>query len=62
MLYTIVPLEEIFQADCTANIETISLQNSFLEIDRSGMVQRLISTDPADYLNPSYQPNQPYQK
>ena len=24
MLYTIVPLEEIFQADCTANFETIN--------------------------------------
>ena len=62
MLYTIVPLEEIFQADCTANFETISLENSYLQIDKTGTVQRLISTDPADYLNPSYQPNQPSQK
>ncbi len=60
MLYTIVDLDEVLASDlsCPA-FETVRLGSKFFEgvQDQNGFViSRMISTDPADYLNASYFP------
>jgi hypothetical protein len=53
LLYTIIPYEEIFPAECDMQIETKPIHGGFVELARTkeGMnVSRLISTDPRMYL------------
>jgi hypothetical protein len=65
MLYTIIPVESIFESESDSQEDA----HDEVEIGRSGAcllvnslsggkykVIRIISTDPQDYLNPQWQP------
>jgi hypothetical protein len=63
LLHTIVPLEMIFGADeaeADTNEQWVEVGGLQLQIrpdgNGGGMVTRLLSTDPADYLDPRWQP------
>ncbi len=63
MLWTIYPPEVVFKNEEEApRHEEISVGNRIFMVSRTKggqrQIERLISTDPADYMNPTWQPGQ----
>jgi uncharacterized protein (DUF2141 family) len=69
MLYTIVPIEYIFEAEEIADDDSEKQKDEDIEITKEGVslmvqslasgqykVTRIISTNPNDYLRPEWQP------
>jgi hypothetical protein len=69
IIYSVVPLEQIFQTEPIEN----SIVNSLVEMDHLGskvlavknpqnkfVIQRVISTNLKDYLNPQLQPGREF--
>ncbi len=62
VIHSIVPADQIFPAE-PPRIELVNLNGSFLEGTRGKdgiQITRVISTDPAMYLNEKYAPGQSY--
>lgn len=61
MLYTSMPLEAIFPAETTVPLQEVFINGRLCLVKRgpdgSPRLERLISTDPKDYLNPRFAPN-----
>lgn len=62
ILYTIVPPEEMFDEEEASALVEIARGEMRLIVTPTGQARarivRLISSDPSDYLNPSYQPGE----
>lgn len=67
MLYTIIPIESIFDSDSENSIDKDSHGEVEIEQGRASLlaqslpggqykITRIISTDPQDYLKPEWQP------
>ncbi|HLO02935.1 MAG TPA: YlzJ-like family protein [Symbiobacteriaceae bacterium] len=61
ILWTVMPLELVMQAGEGAPALTAVWQGDRLVMLRpDGTVERLLSTNPYDYLDPALQPGQPF--
>lgn len=63
VIWTIVPIHELYASDDEAApgaVAELSIDGRILVVRRdehgNRQVERLLSTDPADYLNPAWQP------
>ncbi len=60
MLYSIIPREEIWAETEEFSILEMKVNGCMVEVAtydaNNGVVLRILSTDPQDYLNPQYQP------
>lgn len=62
MLFTVVPLEDVLEGIEDDPVPTVEMavggvtMELELEEDFQAKIVRVISTDPRDYLNPSFQP------
>ena len=56
VIHSIVSPYDIFPAQiCPCHTELVRIKHGFLELDDKRMIMRVISTNPQDYLNRSYQ-------
>lgn len=60
ILYTVMPLEAIFQEDEGGGYQDLIIGGVQLEVEQTapgrGRITRIISTNPQDYLDPRWQP------
>lgn len=60
MLYSIIPDEEIWAETDEVGIYELYINGCMMQVasmdGKSGVIIRILSTDPQDYLNPKYQP------
>lgn len=60
ILYTVMPLEAIFQEDEGGGYQDLIIEGVQLEVEQTtpgrGRITRIISTNPQDYLDPRWQP------
>lgn len=64
MLWTIVPSDMLLDAEDTFAVAEMSVGRATVVVhvaaDGSRRVERLLSTNPADYLRPEWQPGTPW--
>lgn len=61
MIYSIIPPEEIWdESNADPTFREVDINGCLMQVEQltatRGRVVRLLSTDPQDFLNPSYQP------
>lgn len=61
MMYTIIPQEEIWNEDITSTVEqNVTVDGCVMQVQpvdaANGVVTRILSTDPQDFLNLRFQP------
>ena len=60
MIYSIIPYETVMNEEPAApNSEWVSKNGRFFEVEKLGSekyISRIVSTNPADYLNPAFAP------
>lgn len=63
LIHSIVPYEQMFDTKPLSKQRYEKISGGCLELTQSGKeeyISRIISTNPADYLNPLYAPGSPF--